>query len=262
MKATRKKYKTRGFHLFKDDAIDHSLLDEASNRITHIVKGEYDTGIKPWAVSNTDYKSELFRVIQIHLADRAFHELLTTSSIGEQIAAVTGANELRIWGTQLYMKPPFNHKSAIVGWHRDSQHANFFESGVVSVWIPLDHVDEFSGALTYVEGSHDKKLFEAPCLDINENLEEEKYRIQQHSKVKSWKAHPVNLPKGGFSMHHWDLIHGSNTNFSKKHRAALAVGIATEKVRMNRQVNDYGYGKILSNQELCPILYKATKVYI
>jgi len=252
----QKSFTENGFCLINESVVDTELLDTAKNRIEHIVNGNYNRGLEPWGKSKTDYQKELFRIIQVHLTDHAFYDLITKSKIGKIVAGITKSKSIKIWGTQLYIKPPKSHSTNHIGWHRDSQHASFFKEGVVSVWLPLDRVDSNTSPLKYLNESHKLDLFEQPIMDINEDLNKEANRIASISKNKNWEITEAILPKGGFSIHHWDVIHASENNFSNKHRYALAIGLATDRVELNKDVNDYGYFSILDNPDLCPIIYK------
>lgn len=189
------------------------------------------------------------------MCSQAFFDLLVKSDIGKVIANATGAKQIKVWGSQLYIKPPSQQQGANVGWHRDSQHILFYPSGVMTLWIPLDGCDSSSGPLSYVPGSHDKTAFATPSGAEQQNLNLEQQKLTAASD-KQWRTQDVIVPQGGFSIHHWDLIHGSRENHSDNTRYGLSVGLATEALKVNKQQYDYGYVGLLGRPECCPVLFK------
>ena len=245
----------RGFVIFKQPIIKPELLNQAKAGLAAINKGDFDRGDAHWGFANQHQPHLLQRIAQIHLCNQAFFDLLVKSDIGKVIAQAIGAKQVKVWGTQLYIKPPSKQQGANVGWHRDSQHIPFYPSGVITLWIPLDGCDQHSGPLTYVTSSHDKTAFAEPTGAERQNLKLEQQKIATSSE-KPWHEEDVIVPQGGFSIHHWDLIHGSRENLSNNTRYGLSVGIATEALTIDKQYYDYGYVAILDKPDYCPVLFE------
>lgn len=247
-------FNSTGYAIIAQPVIAQNLLEQAKSRIAPIMAGQFDTGNRHWGVVNQDKPDQLQRISQIHLCDHAFHNLLTQSNIGPHIAQQIGAQQIRVWGTQLYIKPPNPDGCANVGWHRDSQHILFYRQGVATVWIPLDHYDSHNGPLTYVKGSHLAGRYNMPIGAQQQDLTHEQGRLCDESQAQ-WHTEAVKVPLGGFSIHHWDLIHGSGINQAKSSRYALSVGIATEKVELVTEHYDHGFHRILHHPHYCPVLF-------
>ncbi|NOU49856.1 phytanoyl-CoA dioxygenase family protein [Pseudoalteromonas sp. JBTF-M23] len=248
-------YLDNGFHLFNDDAIAKDLVDAAFKAIPDLFNNKSDTGLAHWGIVKGHEQSALTRVAQPHICSDAFYKLLTQSNIGQHIARVLQCDTVRVWGSQLYYKPKGTDPNLNVGWHRDSQHMPFFKSGVATLWIPLVDVTPQHGALCYISGSHHLNRFETPIGAQVLNLESEATRVQACSSSQ-WIEKPLTLNRGAFSMHHWDLIHGSKSNHANVARAALSVGIYTEHLQVQASENDYGYKQILNNDFYCPVLFE------
>ncbi|OHU84324.1 MULTISPECIES: phytanoyl-CoA dioxygenase family protein [Pseudoalteromonas] len=248
-------FQNEGFHLFDEGAIAVELIDAAFNAIPSLFDNKSDTGLSHWGIAKGHEQGALTRVAQPHICSEAFYNLLTKSDIGTSIAQVLQCSKLRVWGSQLYYKPQGNNPKTNVGWHRDSQHMPFFKSGVATLWIPLIDVTPDSGTLCYVPKSHHLNLFETPTGAQNLDLETEAIRVMEHS-TSQWTEHALTLSRGSFSMHQWDLIHGSKANYANMPRAALSVGIYTEHLKVQDTENDYGYKQILDNDFYCPVLFE------
>ncbi|TMO69075.1 phytanoyl-CoA dioxygenase family protein [Pseudoalteromonas aurantia] len=246
------KFKQTGFHLFKGNQININLIKKANESVAEIIKGKTDTGIHHWGLVNGE-NTKLTRIAQPHLCATSFQELLSKSRIGNQIASILGVKKVNVWGCQLYIKPPGNSSLLNVGWHRDSQHMPFFKSGVATLWIPLSKAPPESGSITYVPNSHDFNKYGIVSGANQQNMFVDK---QKHSQLfnSSWQEFSLDLEVGEFSMHHWDLIHGSYENTSTVTRTALSVGIFTEDLIVDDTKPNYGYKEILNNSFFCPSL--------
>ena len=246
-----------GFVIVNQAILPLDLIRKARERVGQVMQGEFDTGLPHWGSVNLDDPGQLQRIAQIHVCDQAIHQLVTHPQIGEIIARHTGAKQVKIWGTQLYAKPPGSTMGGHVGWHRDSQHIPFYNNGVMTLWIPLAVSDHQSGPLTYLRGSHKTASFEQPAGAQEQNLDLEKLKHQSSSKEVQWEEVETCVPEGGFSIHHWDLIHGSATNQSNQARYAISVGIATDELALIKDPWGYDYHAVLDNPFYCPILYQA-----
>jgi len=245
-------YARDGFAITPAPLLNIDLLRRAQARIPSIYQGDYNTGIAPWSRVNLDRSDCLQRISQIHLCDKAIHELATSPEIGAWIAKHTGAQTVKIWGTQLYSKPPCDTSGANVGWHRDSQHITFYDGGVVTVWIPFGGSKAENGPLKYVTGSHQKNTVEQPHGAMELDIDAERIRLKQES---SWKEVDVITPEGGFSLHHWDLIHGSADNHSPNTRHALSIGFATDTLEIMEDEMNFGFPALLKDKFYCPTVY-------
>ncbi|MFT4925765.1 MAG: ectoine hydroxylase-related dioxygenase (phytanoyl-CoA dioxygenase family) [Phenylobacterium sp.] len=253
-------YQKAGFALFDQPIIAPELLANARARVDAIKRGECNTGHAHWGITNQDKPDQLQRISQVHICEQAFHDLLTQSGIGQRLAECVGAKQLKVWGSQLYIKPPAGPRgdggddiTGHVGWHRDSQHIPFYHSGVFTLWIPLHATQSASAPITYIKGSHIDGVFDLPTGADELQLSEERARLSVGSHHE-WQEVEAILPEGGMSIHHWHMIHGSAANTTADTRYGLSVGVATEKIRPGSGW-DYGYHAILDDEFLCPTLF-------
>lgn len=82
------------------------------------------------------------------------------SRIGEIAAALTGAQRVRLWHDQALYKEAGGRETEA---HQDQPYWPITERDTVTAWMPLSHVDDRSGCMGYVPGSH---LGDAEFIDI------------------------------------------------------------------------------------------------
>ena len=71
--------------------------------------------------------------------------------VGEVAAALTGAARVRLWHDQALYKEAGGRETEA---HQDQPYWPIAERDTVTIWIPLGEVDERSGCMGYVPGSH------------------------------------------------------------------------------------------------------------
>lgn len=136
------------------------------------MQGECDTGVSHWGTSNLDDDTQLQRIGQIHVCDKAINELVTQPIIGQIIAEHLGVKKVKIWGSQLYAKPKASSIGAHVGWHRDSQHVSFYRKGLLTLRIPLGESSQLSEGCDNIVNAHVSEL----DLAFPEPLAQEKFQ--------------------------------------------------------------------------------------
>jgi hypothetical protein len=65
---------------------------------------------------------------------------------------LTGSSDVRLLHDHLLFKMPGDSKAT--PWHQDLVYWPMNESGALSLWLPLDDVDENNGCMMFVPGSH------------------------------------------------------------------------------------------------------------
>merc|ERR1719401_2836913 len=176
-----------GYAVFPQVFSQHTI-DLLNDRLEFVLRGEYDTGVKPdkapkiiktpLLMKNRDNHSlegnkrienrrgtkqlalgysgnkrkKVFQVINIHKSDLLFRELVTNPLLGMLVATLMGWKEgARLCQDQVWAKPP---GAPPLVFHRDSPYFMFDPSPVATVWIALDDMRDELGPLTYVKGSH------------------------------------------------------------------------------------------------------------
>ncbi|OJJ15047.1 hypothetical protein BKI52_39975 [marine bacterium AO1-C] len=244
-----------GFLIFDHPVISDALLKGAQAGIRAIRQGAYDTGIAPVNFATSSDQHTLQRISKVHVANFAIRQLISESGVGKLASEILRAKQIKLWGSQLYYKPPGKGITGNVGWHRDSQHIDCFEGDIIIAWIALDTILEQSGCLKYITASHRQDSFPTPAGGAFQNIEQESHRLTTENPNYQWEEVNVLLPAGGVSFHHWDLIHGSGPNLTNKPRIGLSLGLASDNLRIKENTWDFGFKAIINDSFYCPIIY-------
>ena len=133
-----------------------------------------------------------------------FHPL-----IGEIGAALIGAQRIRLWHDQALYKEAGGRPTEA---HTDQPYWPITETDTATVWIPLSEVDEESGCMGYVPGSHRDAtefidIFRTP--DAGKILEE---------RYAERPATFVHCALGDVIFHHGNTVHMAKPNRSGETR--------------------------------------------
>lgn len=136
-------------------------------------------------------------------------------------ARLSGAAGLRLWHDQLLYKPvDAPGVAGNVGWHTDRQYwLNCTSDEMLTCWIPFHDVDEDTGTVTFVDGSH--RFAEHEYDSWNQDLSA--LDAQMEAEGREPVLRPAPLRRGQASFHHCRTIHGSGPNRSEAPRRVLTV---------------------------------------
>lgn len=105
-------------------------------------------------------------------------------------------------------------------WHQDEAYwAPDLEYESLSIWLPLQPVDEKNGCLRFVPGSHRGEVLEHRSLGNN---------VRIHGLEAVNQEHPdgvgCSLKTGGVTIHHCRTLHSSGANRTEASRYAYILG--------------------------------------
>jgi hypothetical protein len=143
--------------------------------------------------------------------------------LGAMAARLARTSGIRLLDDQLVYKPPSTPGVAsAVGWHADHAYWGTCSSDrLLTAWIPFGDVDEASGTLAVLDGSHrwpdtqHARYFNDADLDAIER--------QFGAGGRTVTRVPFRLQKGQVSFHHSWTLHASLPTTSGADRLALAV---------------------------------------
>ncbi|HEX8372237.1 MAG TPA: phytanoyl-CoA dioxygenase family protein [Chthoniobacterales bacterium] len=120
------------------------------------------------------------------------------------------------------LKPP--KIGAPTPWHQDEAFRRDHPPGYqeISVWMPLQDVDETNGCLEYLPGSHRKHVLRHASPG-NDPLV---HALECVEDFEAAKAVACPLPAGGCVIHHCRTLHHSTANRSSMPRRAYILGFA------------------------------------
>lgn len=153
------------------------------------------------------------------------YDLATHPRIVDLVASLIG-DDVLVWGTLILSKPP--HDDAFIAWHQDGAYADFLgDAPSVSAWIALSDSTLQSGCMRVVPGSQKTKLEHREKADAR-NLLSHGQEIE--ATVDEETAIDVELRAGEMSLHHVDIIHGSNPNRANWWRTGFIVRYSTPRM--------------------------------
>jgi non-heme Fe2+,alpha-ketoglutarate-dependent halogenase len=164
----------------------------------------------------------LKRMDNCHLFFRWAYDLATHPAVLDVLEDILGP-DLFVHSTRIFYKHPYD--PAYVSWHQDGTYSQLNSKPAPSAWIALSESNAENGCLRVVPGSH-----RAGKLPHNETYAPD--NLLNHGEeiavvVVESSARDMILRPGEMSLHHVNLIHGSNPNRSGTKRVGFAVSYIT-----------------------------------
>jgi ectoine hydroxylase-related dioxygenase (phytanoyl-CoA dioxygenase family) len=143
----------------------------------------------------------------------------------DAVESVLGA-DLLIDGTLVFYKPP--RDGSYASWHQDSVYSGWHLTPSISAWIALTSSERRNGCMRAIPGSHKLGLVDHDNIQDDPNLLNRRgERIRMD--VQEAEAIDVELKPGEMSLHHTNLVHGSNPNTSDGPRIGFIVRFVTSQ---------------------------------
>ncbi len=128
-------------------------------------------------------------------------------------------DDIILWGTTLFGKPPHNGKET--PWHQDGDYYPIKPLEVLTIWIPLDDVTPENGPMRFIPGSHrEHRLYSHSWVEGDDKTIN---MVCDAENFDEATAEPLILRRGQMSFHDVYMIHGSLANRTDQRRAAFIV---------------------------------------
>jgi len=225
-------FNQQGYLLFNEDILLRKDYTTLCDKYTKIFEGESPHNFplyNCWGIGTDD---KIKKIDQAHLFDQTILEIISTPILGQYIAEITSASRISIGASHIFYKSPFSGTLGSVGWHTDTKYVDFDNGELLSMYIPLSIINEQSGTLTFLKGSHLwENNKESNANDGSEkNVEKQKQLIQKNSpKDYTWFEQKAIIQQGGISFHHNNVWHYSKENNTEKPRITISVALYIEK---------------------------------
>ncbi|HYC88975.1 MAG TPA: phytanoyl-CoA dioxygenase family protein [Thermoanaerobaculia bacterium] len=233
--------------------IGEEALEELRFGIERYYSGERDwrlpiVSASDWTPADGDVvRQNDFASLQLE-EFRAF--LLRQPVIAAMAARLARSPSVRLFHDQIVYKPAGRSlQETGVGWHTDRSYWRTCTSArMLTAWIPLADVDERSGTMTVIDGSH---LW--PDAEKLRRFHERDVDAVQREITPSgaWIEVPYRMRAGQVAFHHCRTIHGSRQNMSDVPRIAWAVHFQDEDNRWQPATNPDGTMTPHMNDLLC-----------
>ena len=164
-------------------------------------------------------------LVQMHLHFAWAYERVTHPAVLDAVEDVLGP-DLIVWATSLF--PKHARDPSYISWHQDGTYWGLDSTRVTTAWIALtDSVPE-NGCMRVSAGTHRQEILPHTETFAQQNLLSRGQEIAVD--VKEADATDVVLTASQMSLHHVNLIHGSNPNRSDNKRVGFAVRYVTPEV--------------------------------
>jgi len=255
------RYQNEGF-AFGPRVLSPELIRRVNDGMDGVRAGEYETGrapLDPFWGDDKDPEIHLRKINQAHFANRAIYEALSSAELGRAVAALTGAKMVQVWATQLLHKPGGPAAVGQVGWHQDYQYWQTWftpDSEIFTAWLALSDIEEDSGPMCFVPGSHQWGLI--PEGDFH-GAADARAQAKILPPGQTWQEVSALMPAGAFSLHHRLTVHGSHPNRLTTARRSFAIHLRTENSTPTPEKVDYyhNYVSFLDDLQDCPVIYQA-----
>jgi ectoine hydroxylase-related dioxygenase (phytanoyl-CoA dioxygenase family) len=165
------------------------------------------------------------RFDNLHLFFPWAYRLATNETVLDAVEGILGP-DLVVDATLVFYKPPSD--SGYTAWHQDSVYSNWHLTPAVSAWIALTSSEPANGCMRVVPGSHrDGVLEHDTIVDDPDLMNRRGERVR--NDVDEAQVVDVILRPGEMSLHHANIVHGSNANGSDGPRIGFIVRFVTSQ---------------------------------
>ena len=199
----RESFEREGYALFPH-VLDADLIMEASDHVEWLQRQHPD--LRPEQLGHTLMTEDPFWVRLIS-DDRLLD--IAQQFIGPDIA---------LFASHYISKPPFDGQPVL--WHQDGSYWPLDPMEVVTLWLAVDDSNPENGCMRVIPHTQHTDLQEMKRRTDVQNVLNSG---MDASLVDETNAVDCTLPRGGVSVHHPNLIHGSNANHSPHRRCGLTI---------------------------------------
>lgn len=165
------------------------------------------------------------RFDNLHLFFPWAYRLATSETVLDAVESILGP-DIVIDGTLVFYKPP--RDAGYASWHQDSVYSGWHLTPSVSAWIALTPSEHSNGCMRAIPGSHHDGLLEHENVLGDPNLLNRRGE-RLRTDVDEARAVDVELQAGEMSLHHTNIVHGSNPNESGGPRIGFIVRFVTNR---------------------------------
>src|SRR5262245_38219515 len=210
----REQYDRDGYVIVRN-VIDADLAQEAREHIDWLMAK--NPGTRPEQLHHSLMTKDAFWV-----------RLISDDRLLDVAEQFIGPN-IALFASHYIAKRPYDGQAVL--WHQDGSYWPLAPMEVVTLWLAVDDSTPENGCMRVIPGTQHLELKELkPRADVKNVLGSE----TDPSFVDESKAVDVILKAGDVSVHHPNIIHGSNANTSPKRRCGLTIRYIPTSTRITR----------------------------
>ena len=187
-----------------DAVLDADLLAEASAHVDWLL------------ARNPDLRPENLH-LQLVKDDPFWVRLISDDRLLDIAEEYVGP-DIALFASHYISKPPGEGQPVL--WHQDGSYWPLEPMEVVTLWLAVDDSIPENGCMRVVPGTHDMELHEMQRTTDTPNVLSSQI---DPDVVDEDRAVDVVLKAGGVSVHHPNIVHGSNPNTSGRRRCGLTI---------------------------------------
>jgi len=199
----KESYERDGYAIARN-VLDEQLVGEAQSHVQWLIKKHPE--LRPEQFHNDLVKDDPFWV-----------RLVRDSRLLDVAESFIGPN-MALFASHYICKPPRTGQQVL--WHQDGSYWPLDPMEVVSLWLAASDSTAENGCLRVIPGTHTLDLQELQQRDDVENVLSSGI---DESHVCEADAVDLVLQAGDVSIHHPNVIHGSNENRSDQWRMGLTI---------------------------------------
>jgi phytanoyl-CoA hydroxylase len=201
--AEKEQYDQDGYAVYRH-VIDADLVAEASDHVDWLL--QQNPGLRPEQLHNHLMTHDPFWVRLV--ADPRLVDV-AAEFVGEDVA---------LFASHYISKPPGDGQPVL--WHQDGSYWPLEPMEVVTLWLAVDPSTPENGCMRVVPGTQVMDLQEMQATPGGGNV---LGSAMPDDKVDANKAVDLVLEPGDVSVHHPNIVHGSNANTSTIRRCGLTI---------------------------------------
>jgi hypothetical protein len=196
-------YEQDGYVIFPE-VLDADLIAEADAHVQWLL--QKNPGLRPEQLHHHLVVNDPFWV-----------RLISDPRLLDVAAQFIGDN-IALFASHYISKPAYDGQAVL--WHQDGSYWPLEPMEVVTLWLAVDDATPENGCMRVIPGTHRLTL-----KDLQESKDIPNVLNSQIPPefVEEDKAVDIVLTKGSVSVHHPNLIHGSNPNTSPNRRCGLTI---------------------------------------
>jgi hypothetical protein len=210
-------YERDGYALVQD-VLDADLIMEASAHVDWLLAR--NPQLRP---------EQLGHFLMTH--DAFWVRLISDDRLLDIAEKFIGPN-IALFASHYISKPPYDGQAVL--WHQDGSYWPLEPMDVVTLWLAVDDSLPENGCMRVIPGTQNTNLQEMKRNTATPNVLNSGIET---SFVDESSAVDLVLKKGGVSVHHPNIIHGSNANHSPLRRCGLTIRYIPTSTRILMEDN-------------------------
>ncbi|HMO13156.1 MAG TPA: phytanoyl-CoA dioxygenase family protein [Pirellulaceae bacterium] len=199
----KEQYDRDGYAIFRN-VLDMNLIAEARRHITWLM--EQNPHLRPEQFHHPLMRNDPFWV-----------RLVSDERLLDIADLFIGPN-IALFSSHYISKPPRDGQAVL--WHQDGSYWPLEPMNVVTLWLAVDDSTAENGCMRVIPGT---QHFELQPMQENKNVANVLESQIDPAFVDEQAAVNIELRAGDVSVHHPNVIHGSNANTSERRRCGLTI---------------------------------------